>query len=185
VNVLVIQLKPYLLILYFRFNGMKKIPYYPSRWEIVKFISKLYVPMKGERIVDLGSGDARVLTTLGKTYDDIELIGVEKNVKLVSASLKRIKRLGLDNIRIIKGDLFKFPLSRNKVDTIYAYLTKDALSKLKPKFLNFLNEDGLIILLDFRIPELKPATVIPINSSGGKHYLFIYGSERRLRQFKL
>ena len=164
---------------------MKKIPYYPSRWEAIKELLKIYVPNSGERIVDLGSGDARVLTTLALRYDDIRLVGVEKDPKLVLASNRRIRRLNLANIDILQQDLFKYPITRENIDTIYAYLTKDALRMLKPKLQEFIKNDGLIILLDFKIPGLKPDLKTTIKGLDEIHKLFIYGNKRRLRQINL
>ncbi len=162
-----------------------KIPFYPSKWEVVEKLSRIYVPRPSERIVDLGSGDARILITLASKYDDIKLLGIEKNSKLVNASRRRIQRLNLGNVEILNQDLFNYKISKEKIDTVYAYLTKDALLKLKPKLVKFIENNGLIILLDFNIPKLKPSITIPINTASGRYWLYIYGNKDRITQLKI
>lgn len=150
-----------------------KIPYYPTRWEVVKRLLEIYVPKPGERVLELGCGDARVIRALTMKYDDILATGVEINSILINEANKRIYRNKLSNrINIIQGDLFKFPIEG--YNTIYAYLTKDALSRLKDKFRNFLISGGKIITLDFKIPSIKPRQAEAIDISGKKHILYIY-----------
>jgi|Deesub1362B_J571_1020462.scaffolds.fasta_scaffold00005_366 ubiquinone/menaquinone biosynthesis C-methylase UbiE len=148
------------------------IPYYPTRKEAIKKLLQIYIPKSGARILDLGSGDARILIELAKRYDDISLYGIEKNPYLVEASIKRIDRLGLKNIRIINSDLFNINLE--SFDTIYAYLTRDALDILKPKLESFLQRGKEIYIYDISIPNLVPYEVYRIEGINKIHKLYKY-----------
>ena len=158
-----------------KYGGMKscRIPYYPTKWDIVKKILEIYTPRPNERILELGCGDARVIRSIAMKYDDILATGVEINPILVNEASKRVYRDGIsDRVDIIRGDLFKFPI--NEYDTIYAYLTKEALFRLKDKFNSFLRNGGKIIALDFKIPGIKPSQSEIVDVSGKRHILYLY-----------
>lgn len=152
---------------------MRKIPYYPSRYDVIRELLKFYVPKSGERILELGSGDARFIRSIAKLYDDIHAVGVEINQELVNEARRRVLREGLDDrVTIVRGDLFKYPIDNS--DTIYVYLTRDALARLKQKFEKFLMKDGKIISLDFGVPGLRPSYVLKIDTPYIKHKLYFY-----------
>ena len=158
---------------------MTNIPYYPSRIESIKYLVRYYNPRPGERILDLGSGDARSLIEFARRYDDIKLYGVEINNSLIDASRRRIKRLGLDTrIEILKGDLFNFNFMG--FDTLYTYLTKEAYRRLLPKIINFLESGGRIIAYNISIPKLKPVEIIRIPDLSNHRYL-IYDKRNILK----
>lgn len=160
-----------------------KIPFVPSKQEIIKKLMEIYIPRSNERIVDLGSGDARVLISIANKYDDVRLFGIEKDPLLINIAHKKIWRCNLwDNINISKQDIFHINITRKNYDTIYAYLTNQALTKLKPKLIKFIHEGGLLILNDFKLPNLKPDLIIPVRIESGTHYIYVYGNKNRLNQ---
>lgn len=160
-----------------------KIPFVPSKQEIVKKLTEIYIPRPNERVVDLGSGDARVLISIANKYDDVRLFGIEKDPLLINIAHKKIRRCNLlDNISINKQDIFHINITRKNYDTIYAYLTNQALTKLEPKLMKFIYEGGLLILNDFKLPNLKPDLIIPVRIKTGTHYIYVYGNKNRLSQ---
>lgn len=149
-----------------------KIPYYPSKQDAIRKLLEVYIPPSGTNILDLGSGDARVLIEIAKRYDDAILVGVEKNPLLIEASMRKIGRLGLKNIKLIHADMFKVDL--DDYDVIYAYLTRDALNKLRPRLVNFIMEGKEIFTYDIAIPGVKPYEVYRIDTLSKRHKLYRY-----------
>ncbi|HIE37307.1 TPA: hypothetical protein EYP83_03975 [Candidatus Geothermarchaeota archaeon] len=145
-----------------------KIPYYPSRESRLRRLLDIFEPESGAKIVDLGSGDGRVLRLFADRYDDIYLFGYERDKRLIEVS-RRLSR-EYDRIKIIGADLFKADLSR--YDIVYTYLTRDALNRLRDKAVEFLGNGGIWIALDYPIPGIKPAIVIELDRW---HRYFIYG----------
>jgi len=151
------------------------IPYYPTKWETVKILSRILNLYSGTNVIDLGSGGGRILYGLLSKYEDIDVYGVEKNWRLVEASRQYLSKKGF-HPRVMRGDLFKIDL--NKFDIAYGYLTREALSILRPKIHDFLDNDKIFISFDFRVPRIKPSMRIKIDKLPGKHFLYIYGKNR-------
>lgn len=160
-----------------KMKGMAdRIPYYPTKWEVLKRITRLYTPQPGDRIVELGSGDARVIRYLAMSFDDITATGVEINPVLVSESRKRVERDRLEErVEIVRGDLFSHPLDCYNV--VYAYLTPAALLKLRDKLAALLLRGGRVMTLDYRVPGLEPADKEEVHTPGRRHVLYLYTSE--------
>ncbi len=148
-----------------------RIPYYPSRESRVKKLLEVFEPKSGVKIIDLGSGDGRILRILSSKYDDIYLYGVEKDKVLFDISNKLSK--GYGNIKIFNGDLFHVDISR--YDIVYTYLTSDALKRLRDRAEDFLSRGGTWIALDYSIPGIKPRHIIKLD---GWHKYYIYYFEK-------
>ncbi len=149
-----------------------RIPYYPSRESRVKKLLEVFEPEPNSKIIDLGSGDGRVLREFANKYDDIKLYGIEKDWKLVYISRNLSKEF--KNIDIKQGNLFDVPL--DNYDVVYTYLTVDALRRLRNKAVKFVDRGGTWIALDYRIPGLKPVVVIDLDKW---HKYYIYSKSYR------
>jgi len=157
-------------------NMAGRIPYYPTKWEVLKRITRLYTPRPGDRVVELGSGDARVIRYLARSFDDITATGVEINPVLVSESRKRVERERLEGrVEIVMGDLFSHPL--DCYDVVYAYLTPNALLRLRDRLAALLLRGGRVVTLDYRVPGLEPVDREEVHTPGRRHVLYLYTSE--------
>ena len=151
-----------------------RIPYYPSREFRIKKLLEIFEPPSGSKIIDLGSGDGRVLREFARRYDDVLLYGIEKDPILINISKKLSEEF--NNITINRGDLFKEDLSNYNI--VYTYLTTEALERLRDKAINFIKKGGVWIALDYRIPRIKPVLVIELDKW---HKYYIYGDERKVK----
>lgn len=149
-----------------------EIPFYPTRPEAVRELAQLVYLKPGAKFIDLGSGDARVLIELAKRYDDVTFYGIERNPALVSLSRKRANALNLRNVVIIQGDIFSINLS--PYDTIYAYLTKEALLKLKPALESHILKGGEVFTFDFKVPGIEPYEVHRVKGLARWHRIYRY-----------
>ena len=124
-------------------------------------------------MLDLGSGDGRILIEAALKYDDIDCYGVEINPFLVKLSNKRIANLGLSNrIKIIRGNLFQTDLS--KFDVITLYLTPKAIKMLYYKLKGMLKLGKKVITHNYPIPGLDPVLAEKVSVNGLIHKIYLY-----------
>ena len=117
-------------------------PYVPSPQSVVADMLKVAGIGPGDFVIDLGSGDGRIVLTAAKVYG-ARGFGVEIQDDLVKLSNEAAKNEGLaDRVKFIKQDLFKTDISQATVLTMY----------LLPNTVNMLS--------DKLQAELKPGTRI-------------------------
>ena len=115
-------------------------PYVPSPQSVVADMLKLADIGPRDFVIDLGSGDGRIVLTAAKVFG-ASGFGVEIKDELVKLSNAAAKKEGVaDRVKFIKADLFKTDISRATVLTMY----------LLPNTVNMLKEKLLT--------ELKPGT---------------------------
>jgi len=71
---------------------------------------------KGRTLLDVGCGNAQVLSYLAPHYT--EAIGIDYSVKMLEAADARIRKLGIRNIRLELGDACHFPESIRRADVV-------------------------------------------------------------------
>lgn len=150
----------------------KRIPFVPTPPDVVKLMLKLASPSDKDLVIDLGSGDGRIVKEASLSYG-ARAVGIEKNPKLADYSLKRIKDEKIGNVKIVKADMFSYDFSDASIIT--AYLTSNSLKMLKPK-LEALKPGTKIVSHDFRIPGWIPVEVEEkISSYDSKlHRVYLY-----------
>jgi SAM-dependent methyltransferase len=103
------------------------VPYLPSS-KLFKEAIKYLDLKEGDKVLDIGSGDGRVLIYASKIYPNVEFVGVEKNFLLVLYSnLLRII-LQRENLVFKCADARDFNIS--DFDAIYLYLLPDFVDKI-------------------------------------------------------
>lgn len=154
-------------------KGGGKIPFVPSPMDVVEKMLSLADPRPDELLVDLGSGDGRIILRGAESYG-CKALGVELNPRLVEESLRKVLRKSLDDrVRVIRGDLYKFDFSN--ADVVAVYLLPSTLKALKPKLLS-LKRGSRIVCHDFPIPGLQPSEVLKLRSleAGKIHKIYLY-----------
>lgn len=154
-------------------KGGGKIPFVPSPRDVVEKMLSLADPRPDELLIDLGSGDGRIVLRGAENYR-CRALGVELNAKLVEESLRKVLRKSLDDrVRIIHGDLYRFDFSN--ADVITLYLLPSTLKALKPKLLS-LKRGARIVCHDFPIPGLQPSEILKLKSleTGKLHKIYLY-----------
>lgn len=134
-------------------SGIMGAPYVPSSEKEIKEILKKANLKKGQRFVELGSGDARTVRWAVKEYG-VKGSGIDINpvltfwAKLLSR-FQKIKQIDLHTGNIYHVDL-------RKADVIYVFLMPEMLTKLQKKFESELRDNVLIISHGFAIAYLEP-----------------------------
>jgi SAM-dependent methyltransferase len=107
----------------------------------------------GDFLIDLGSGDGRIVLTAAKVFG-ARGFGVEIKDELVRQSNEAAQKEGLaDRVKFFKQDLFKTDLSQATVITMY--LLPDTVNLLKDKFLTELRPGTRIVSHDYALRDWK------------------------------
>lgn len=139
------------LILYALIFGA---PYAPVADNRIETMVKLLKPKRGDKFVDLGSGDGRIVIAFAKLR--VESHGFEINPILVAISRFRIRRLGLQNKAFIHfKDFWMEDLS--KFNLVGLYGIAHMMGRLEKKLVKELKPGSKITANYFKFPRLQPA----------------------------
>jgi len=129
-------------------------PYVPSPQSVVADMLKLADIGPKDFIIDLGSGDGRIVLTAAKVFG-ASGFGVEIKDELVKLSNEAAKKEGVaDRVKFIKADLFKTDISRATVLTMY--LLPHTVNMLKEKLLTELKPGTKILSHDYPLSGWLP-----------------------------
>lgn len=148
-------------------------PYVPTPMGLVRTMLELAGAGPGDTVIDLGCGDGRFLLIAVEEFSVDRAIGYELNRHLVETAQDNIHDKGLDDkIEVVNGNFMEADLSPASIVTLY--LTTTGNAKLKPKFIDELEEGTRIISHDF--PIMDWVTITPDNEAikVGTHKIFSY-----------
>ena len=109
-------------------------PFVGSNPENVRRMVELAAPRSGETVIDLGSGDGRIVFAATEGRPGVRGLGVDINKELVqnANAAARAKGLG-DRVRFLHQNAFDAELG--KVDVIFMWLFPELMRLLRPKIL--------------------------------------------------
>ena len=132
---------------------LKGAPYVPSSRKRVRKMIELAELKPGEIVVDLGSGDGKILIEAAKL--GCFATGLEINPFLVWFSRFRAARNGLSGkIKILRQDLNKYSL--NEADVVFVYLWPETIDKLSAKFSRELKPESRLVSNAFSLSGIEP-----------------------------
>jgi SAM-dependent methyltransferase len=108
-------------------------PYVQSPAEVVDRMLRLAQPRPGELLIDLGSGDGRIVVEAAKRYGARGL-GVDLEPRLVKLATENARKAGVASLARFEVKDF-FELDFGGADIISAYLLPEVNLKLMPKLL--------------------------------------------------
>ena len=136
-------------------------PYVPSPQSVVADMLRYADVGPQDFLIDLGSGDGRIVLTAAKVFG-ARGFGVEIKDDLVRLSNDAAKKEGLaDRVRFIKQDLFKTDMSQATVITMY--LLPDTVNLLKDKFLEELRPGTRIVSHDYPLTGWIPEKYVQMD----------------------
>ena len=127
-------------------------PFEPTRNKKVKKMIKLAKIKKGDRAVDLGSGDGRIVIALAKA--GIEAHGYEINPFLVLLSRWRIKRAGVKGKAFIHWKNF-WKINFRKYDVVMLFQFHTIMSRLEKKLRKELKPKSRVVSYYWKFPKWK------------------------------
>src|SRR5690349_874515 len=129
-------------------------PYVPSPQSVVADMLRYADVGPNDFLIDLGSGDGRIVLTAAKIFG-ARGFGVEIKEDLVRRSNEAAQKEGLsDRVKFMKQDLFKTDISPATVVTMY--LLPDTVNLLKDKFLTELRPGTRIVSHDYPLTGWIP-----------------------------
>lgn len=145
----------------------------PTPNDVVARMLELAGVKKESVVVDLGSGDGRILIAAAKKYG-CQAIGYEIDPRLVEVSREAVAKEKLESLaRIEHEDIFTRDLSGADVVTVFLY--PRLMERLIPQ-LNRLKPGARIVSHQFEMPGVKPDQMIEMDSkeTGDKHRIFLW-----------
>jgi hypothetical protein len=129
-------------------------PYIPSPEAAVEAMLRYAHVGPDDFLIDLGSGDGRIVRTAAKVFG-ARGIGVEIKESLVKHANDEAKKEGIaDRVKFLKQDLFKTDISQATVVTMY--LLPDTVNMLREKLANELKPGTRIVSHDYPLTGWLP-----------------------------
>lgn len=157
-------------------EGKKVAPYYPTPIAIVEAMLDAAGLQPDELLVDLGSGDGRIVLLAARDFG-ARAVGYELEDSLVKSSRRQIQEMGLeDKAEIRQQDLFAAELG--EADVVTVYLLPRAMKTLEPILEKSLKKGARVISHDFTFPTWKPDETIQSDDAeeldGLPHTIYVY-----------
>ena len=136
-------------------------PYVPSPESVVADMLRYADVNAKDFLIDLGSGDGRIVLTAAKVFG-ARGFGVEIKEDLVKRANESAKTQGLaDRVKFMKQDLFKTDISQASIITMY--LLPDTVNLLKDKFIAELKPGTRIVLHDYPLTGWIPEKYVQMD----------------------
>jgi len=136
-------------------------PYVPSPQSVVSDMLRYADVSADDFLIDLGSGDGRIVLTAAKVFG-ARGFGVEIKEDLVKRANESAKAQGLaDRVKFMKQDLFKTDISQASIVTMY--LLPDTVNLLKDKFIAELKPGTRIVSHDYPLTGWIPEKYVQMD----------------------
>lgn len=147
--------------------------YLPTPHEVVSRMLVEVKLMAGQKLVDLGSGDGRIVVAAAKQFG-ARSVGYEIDQELVAISRAKIADAKITELASIEAsDMLKADLS--DVDVLAIYLYPAVMDQLK-KQIEHMRPGTIVVSHQFKFPGIEPDTIIEEQSGDTRerHSIYIY-----------
>lgn len=165
--------------------GVAGAPYVATSQPIVDRMLMLAKVGPKDHVIDLGSGDGRLVITAVSRFKARTGTGVEIDRQLVALANDNAAAAGVaDRVKFIDSDLFRVDVGDATVVTLYLVATMmgDVADKLRKE----LKPGTRIVSHDYPLPGWKPVSVLTLNtpekrpiSGSTRTELFLYRVPQR------
>ncbi len=139
-----------------------EVPFVPSPQVVVEEMLRLANVTKDDFVMDLGSGDGRILVTAARKFG-ARGIGVDLDENLIYQSEENARVAGVtERVQFLRQDLFKTDLTKASVITMY--LLPGVNMRLRPSLLA-LKPGTRIVAHDFDLGDWKPDVKVTIRKN--------------------
>lgn len=147
-----------------RADALEEVPYVQTPQPVVDAILDLAGTGPGDRLVDLGSGDGRIVITAARRFGTPGL-GVEIDPSLVTLAQERAAEAGVTGLaRFVAQDLFDPALDAElaAASVLTLYLLPDVNLALRPRLLEALAPGSRIVSHDWNMGDWRPQRSITV-----------------------
>jgi SAM-dependent methyltransferase len=136
-------------------------PYVPTPHRIVERMLALAEVGPGDLVVDLGSGDGRIVIAAAREFG-ARAVGVEIDRTLIAEAQAAARKHGVaDRVRFITRDLFDADLREATVLTLY--LLPETNRRLLPKILAEMPAGARVVSHRFRVGDWRPDAMVIVD----------------------
>jgi hypothetical protein len=147
-------------------RAQEEVPYVQTPQPVVDSMLELAGVRGTDFLIDLGSGDGRIVITAARKYG-ASGVGIDYDPALVRASSENAAKAGVaDRARFLKEDFFDTDLSPATVVTLY--LLPEFNLRLRPKLLAELRPGARVVSHDWDMGEWAPDAKIEVPAPGKK-----------------
>jgi hypothetical protein len=155
--------------------------YVPTPQDVVEKMLQAASLREDDTLVDLGSGDGRIVITAARKYR-ATAVGYEIDAQLVKESRAAIEKAGLGvNASIELKDMFTADLSNANV--VAAYLPEKFLERLIPQF-EKMGCGAKLVTHQFKVPGMEINETLRMESKddGDTHTIHVYSMPFRRKK---
>ncbi len=153
------------------------VPYVPTPQEVVERMLEIAKVTTSDYVIDLGSGDGRIVITAAKKHG-ARGFGVDLNPVRISEANENARKAGVtDKVAFYQRDLFETDVSEATVITMY--LLPRVNLELRPKLLE-LKPGTRLVSHDFSMGDWKPDAQVQMDAkdkyggSGGQSDIYFW-----------
>jgi len=145
-------------------HALADVPYVPTPASVVDAMLKLANIGPQDFVVDLGSGDGRIIIAAAKKLG-ARGFGVEIDGALVNEARREAERQGVaGRVEFLEQNLFITDIDRASVLTLYLY--PSLLMQLRPRFFKELKPGTRIVSHDFAMEDWRPDARVTVPVPG-------------------
>ena len=149
------------------------VPYVPTPDKVVERMLDLADVQPSDYVIDLGSGDGRIVIAAAKRGASGH--GIDLDPDRISEARNNASNAGVDNqIMFMEGNIFETDFSEASVITMY--LLPSVNKKLRPELLSKLTPGTEIVSHSFDMGEWKPdkEVVVETGTGSGSHEIYYW-----------
>ena len=129
-------------------------PFITTPADVVERMLTLAGTGPGDTVIDLGSGDGRIVITAAQKFGAYGL-GIELDKRLVETSRANARRANVaDRVSFVEGDVLVYDISKATVVTVY--LLPSLIGRLQPRFVDELRPGTRTVSHAFPMVGWKP-----------------------------
>ncbi len=145
-------------------NPSEEVPFVPTPQTVVEAMLKLAQVRPGDFVMDLGSGDGRIVITAARQHG-AEGLGIEYDQTLIERATKAAAEAGVaDRVSFMKQDLFDTDLSQATV--LALYLLPEVNMGLRPRILEQLRPGARVVSHDWDMGDWEPDAKMDVDAPG-------------------
>jgi SAM-dependent methyltransferase len=129
---------------------LTEVPFLPSN-KLYKQAIKYLEIQKGDKVIDIGCGDGRVLRYAAKKYPEAQFLGIDRNPLLIGYAKFLSIFKPRKNLKFKRANIHDFDIS--EFDKIYLYLLPNIVQEVLEEKRDQLKEG--CIVLSFHYPFSK------------------------------
>lgn len=147
------------------------VPYVPTPEDVVERMLDVTDVKSSDYVVDLGSGDGRIVIAAAKRGASGH--GIDLDPKRIAEARENAQEEGVDNrIMFMEEDIFDTDFSEASVITMY--LLPSVNKKLRPKLLEDLQPGTQIVSHSFNMGSWKADKEIVVRNNGSSHDVYYW-----------